>query len=98
MGSLKFLTREQKEYYKENGFIKLAGLFTENEIKEISDAYNELFERKNQESCQGLEAAWKGDAMKKITENVDYTVRFHFIYLKFSKWRPIRDDQKWSYL
>lgn len=75
MKSLKFLTPEQKNYYEKSGFIKLSGVFTEKEINEISDGYNELFERKHKENFQGLESAWTGNSMKNISENIKYTVR-----------------------
>ncbi|OXU28256.1 hypothetical protein TSAR_001084, partial [Trichomalopsis sarcophagae] len=75
MGKLKFLTPEQKEFYKENGFIKLSGVFSEQEMNEISNEYDDLFNRKQQANMDGLEAAWEGDDMKKAANNINYTVK-----------------------
>ncbi|XP_012273386.1 uncharacterized protein LOC105695918 [Orussus abietinus] len=75
MSELKVLTREQKQCYNENGFIKLSNIFSKNEVDEISDAYNELFERKHKENLEGLESAWKGDDMKKEANYTPYTVK-----------------------
>ncbi|XP_029179228.1 uncharacterized protein LOC114946741 [Nylanderia fulva] len=74
MASLKFLTSEQKLFWKENGFIKLTNIYTTKEVNEISDAYNELFERKQREKL-GLEASWVGNDMKKLAGGADYTVK-----------------------
>ncbi|KAJ9589695.1 hypothetical protein L9F63_017101 [Diploptera punctata] len=59
------LTKEQVQFYRDNGFIKLSGIFTDEEVKEISDAYDELFARKR---GQELQAAWEGDEMKKAAK------------------------------
>ena len=59
------LTKEQVQFYRDNGYIKLSGIFTEEEINEISEAYNELFARKR---GQELQAEWKGEEMKKAAK------------------------------
>ncbi|XP_077258153.1 putative alpha-ketoglutarate-dependent hypophosphite dioxygenase [Temnothorax americanus] len=74
MDSLKFLTSEQKQFWKENGYIKLSNVYSVKEMNEISDAYDELFERKRRENLP-LEARWAGEAMKKEAGNIDYSVR-----------------------
>lgn len=89
---LKFLTKEQKRQWDENGFIKVGNIFSPAELNEISDAYNELFERKAKENMGGLEAGWAGDEMKRAAKNIDYTVSLNnytkkkllmiFLYLK----------------
>ena len=39
-----FLTLEQKQFYKENGFIKLDNIFNFEEINQISEDYDDLFQ------------------------------------------------------
>jgi len=75
MGKLKFLTPEQKEFWKENGFIKLTNVFSKDEFNDIEREYSDLFARKQQENIDGLEAAWIGDDMKKAANNINYTVK-----------------------
>ncbi|KAG7200119.1 hypothetical protein KM043_000561 [Ampulex compressa] len=75
MNGLKFLSAEQKKFWCDNGYIKLSGIFSEKEMNEISDAYNELFERKARENLNGLESAWAGEDMKKAAGYIDYTVK-----------------------
>lgn len=75
MGGLKFLTTEEKQFYTDNGFIKLRGIFSEEEMNEISNAYDELFRRKFQENPTELESAWVGNSMKKEAGYIDYTVK-----------------------
>lgn len=74
MGPLKFLTSEQKQFWHENGYIKLSNVYSIKEMNEILDAYNELFERKHRENLPGLEAGWRGEDMKKAAGYIDYTV------------------------
>jgi len=81
MASLKFLTPEEKQFWQENGYIKLTNVFSIKEINEISDAYNELFEKKHRENLAGLESSWVGDDMKKAAGYIDYTVRERNIYI-----------------
>ena len=75
MVALKFLTPEQKQFWEDNGYIKL-NIYSTKEINEISDAYNELFERKFRENLQGMESRWSGEDMKKLAGSIseDYTV------------------------
>jgi len=56
------LTPEQKESYKENGFILLDNVFTNDEVEEISQAYDDVFNLKSQQN--DLEAAWEGKWLK----------------------------------
>lgn len=76
MVALKFLTPEQKQFWEDNGFIKLSNVFSTKEINEISDTYDELFERKYRENLSGLESRWAGEDMKKLAGSIaeDYTV------------------------
>ncbi|KYM83789.1 putative alpha-ketoglutarate-dependent hypophosphite dioxygenase [Atta colombica] len=76
MVALKFLTPEQKQFWDDNGYIKL-NIFSTKEINEISDAYTELFERKFRENIGGLESRWTGQDMKKLAGSIadDYTIK-----------------------
>lgn len=58
MSALKFLTPEQKRFWQDNGYIKLSNIYSSKEMNEISDVYDELFERKHRENLAGLESAW----------------------------------------
>ena len=71
---LKFLSPEQKKFWTENGFVKLSNVLSNKEVQEFSDAYNELFERKQRENVSALEAAWAGEDMKKAANGINYTV------------------------
>ncbi|GLH13258.1 Phytanoyl-CoA dioxygenase, peroxisomal [Gryllus bimaculatus] len=66
------LTKEQKQFYKDNGFIKLENIFTKEEMDALSDEYNELFTRKQTES--DMEASWKGNDMKEAAKETPVVV------------------------
>ena len=87
MSKLKVLMPEQKEFWKENGYIKISNIFTTKEINEILEAYDELFEQKRCENIEGLESAWAGSEMKKAAGNIDYTVSntSYFCYFYFTR-------------
>ena len=40
---MKLLSKTQKDFYADNGFIKLENIFSSNEIEEASNAYSDLF-------------------------------------------------------
>ena len=40
---MKFLSKAQKEFYHENGYIKLENVLSSEEIVEASNAYSDLF-------------------------------------------------------
>ena len=40
---MKFLSKLQKDFYSQNGFIKLENLLSDEEIEEASNAYSDLF-------------------------------------------------------
>ncbi|XP_066996934.2 phytanoyl-CoA dioxygenase, peroxisomal [Anabrus simplex] len=65
------LTEQQKNYYKENGFIKLENVFTPGEFQILSDEYDEIFNKKRNE---GMEASWKGDLMKEAANRAPVSV------------------------
>ncbi|XP_011303461.1 phytanoyl-CoA dioxygenase, peroxisomal-like [Fopius arisanus] len=72
---LKCLTPEQKKFYVENGFVKLSGILTPREFEEISEAYDDIFTRKQRDRGAELESSWKGTEMSKLAKNRDYTVK-----------------------
>ena len=41
---MKFLSDSQKKNYEENGFILIKNIFEENELVEISDEYDNIFQ------------------------------------------------------
>lgn len=57
------LTAGQKEFYKENGYIQLSNIFTPEEIKEISDAYDSVFKRKAEQNFN-MQTSWEGKWIK----------------------------------
>jgi len=57
---LKQLTEEQLRGYKEQGYIKISGLFSPQELEEITQEYDDLFNRKKSENAR-LEAKWPGE-------------------------------------
>lgn len=75
MNKLKALSKEQKNCWIENGYVKLSNIFSTKEIDEISKEYDDLFERKKQEDIDGLESAWIGDDMKKLSGYRNTTVK-----------------------
>ncbi len=40
---MKHLSFEQKQFYHDNGFVKLENIFTHEELTEISEEYDSLF-------------------------------------------------------
>jgi len=68
----KLLTKDEVEFYKENGYVKLS-LFTNEEINEISKAYEDVFQRKKN---AGMESSWKGDTMKEAAKGNEVSVSF----------------------
>ncbi|XP_052744095.1 probable alpha-ketoglutarate-dependent hypophosphite dioxygenase isoform X2 [Bicyclus anynana] len=51
------LTREQIQFYKDNGYIHLKGLIRGKELQRVSEEYDSLFKRKNSEKT---ESSWVG--------------------------------------
>ena len=73
------LTAEQKTFYKENGYIVLKDVLSEEELSAISAEYDKLFERKNQDK---MESSWVGsdaddrrnDAAQTVSNSSTYRV------------------------
>ncbi len=55
-----YLSKEQKQFYKENGYILLDNVFSEREMDQCSKAYDSLFQLKKQQNSN-LEATWAGN-------------------------------------
>ncbi len=70
---MKFLTEEQREFYAENGYIKLSGIFTDDFVDELSREYDSLFARK--EETASLDATWKGDWKYQVKDTSDVQVQ-----------------------
>ncbi len=66
---MKFLTEEQREFYAENGYIKLSGIFTNDFVDELSREYDSLFARKKETAS--LDATWKGDWKNQVKDTSD---------------------------
>ncbi|XP_023335125.1 uncharacterized protein LOC111706475 [Eurytemora carolleeae] len=69
---LKRLTKEELDKYDEDGFICVSGIFTDQELEEIRQEYDQLFQRKKMENGR-LEARWAGDWEKKDEKEKDET-------------------------
>lgn len=61
------LTEAQKEFYKENGYIQLSNIFTPEEVEEISQAYDSVFERKKKQEFN-MQAGWEGNWLQNGNE------------------------------
>ncbi|CAH0400391.1 unnamed protein product [Chilo suppressalis] len=66
------LTVEQKEFYKENGYILLKDLIPSEHLLQISEEYDSLFKRKNQEK---MESSWVGSDVNDRKTDSAYTVK-----------------------
>lgn len=66
-----YLTAEQKEFYKENGFIVLKNLVPPEELDAMSVEYNKLFARKNEDK---MESSWVGSDANDRHNNSEFTV------------------------
>lgn len=62
------LSKEQLDFYSQNGYLLLDGVFTADEIEECSFEYDKLFKAK--ESQNNLEATWKGDWAAPATDSL----------------------------
>lgn len=67
------LTKEQIQFYKDNGYIHLKKLIKGREFQRISEEYDDLFRRKNQAKT---ESSWVGSDNTFRESDSPYTVRF----------------------
>lgn len=65
------LTMNQKQFYKENGYIVLKDLVPPEELETMSEEYDKLFARKNQEK---MESSWVGSDENDRQSNSEFTV------------------------
>ncbi|CAH0689951.1 unnamed protein product [Spodoptera exigua] len=66
------LTPEQKQFYKDNGYIVLKSVLPENELNAISEEYDKLFARKNQDK---MESSWVGSDANDRKSDATQTVK-----------------------
>ncbi|CAK1583217.1 unnamed protein product [Parnassius mnemosyne] len=66
------LTPEQKQFYKDNGYILIKNPFTEEELTRLCNEYENLFQRKNQDKT---ESSWVGSDDNFRENNGPYTVK-----------------------
>lgn len=65
------LSSEQKKFYKENGYLILKNIISEEMLKEMSTEYDNLFERANDKN---VEISWIGKRFGDRDNNTDKTV------------------------
>lgn len=65
------LTPQQKKFYEDNGYILLKNVFSEAELSEAIDEYEQLFARKNQEM---METSWVGSNETNRKSDSPFTV------------------------
>ncbi|XP_068619248.1 probable phytanoyl-CoA dioxygenase [Battus philenor] len=66
------LTASEKKFYKDNGYILISNLFTEDELSRLSQEYDNLFQRKNQSK---IESSWVGSDANFRESDSPYTVK-----------------------
>ncbi|KAG6453236.1 probable alpha-ketoglutarate-dependent hypophosphite dioxygenase [Manduca sexta] len=81
------LTEEQKQFYQDNGYIVVKNVLTEQELAEITEQYDKLFRRKNQEK---MESSWVGSDENDRKNDGEMTVKgihnlqyHHAVFSKF---------------
>lgn len=65
------LTEQQKQFYKDNGYILLKNLIDDKELARVTDEYEKLFKRKNLEN---MENSWVGKSEENRKTDSPYTV------------------------
>lgn len=76
------LTSEQKQFYKDNGYIVLKAVLPEDELNAISEEYDKLFARKNQDK---MESSWVGSDADDRRSNATQTVSSTQCFVSISK-------------
>lgn len=72
------LTKEQIQFYKDNGYIHLKKLIKEEELRRVSQEYDNLFRRKNREKT---ESSWVGSDDTFRESDSPYTVRYCQLFI-----------------
>lgn len=65
------LTEDQKQFYRNNGYIVLKGLVPTEELDAMCVEYDQLFRRKNNEK---MESSWVGSDENDRKNDTEYTV------------------------
>lgn len=65
------LSQEQKTFYKNNGYIILKNVLPEEDLRAITEEYDKLFARKNQEK---MESSWVGTDADDRKNTSEFTV------------------------
>lgn len=65
------LSEEQLRFYRDNGYLVLPGLLPADLLDELSEEYDRLFQRKNQDK---MESSWVGRDEDDRKSNSQYTV------------------------
>lgn len=68
------LSEEQKNFYKENGFVVLKDLISKDELASICEEYNKLFDVKLKENAQVMESSWVGSEANDRKSDSNFTV------------------------
>ena len=58
---LKLLTAEEKQFYTDTGFVHLGNVFSPEEVEEMSQEYDDIFERMSMDKKSRLDTIWQGD-------------------------------------
>ncbi|XP_049877604.1 phytanoyl-CoA dioxygenase, peroxisomal-like [Pectinophora gossypiella] len=66
------LTAEQKKFYNDNGYIVVKNVISEKELSRLSEEYDKLFARKNQEK---MESSWVGSDENDRKSDSTHTVK-----------------------
>ncbi|KAI5646348.1 phytanoyl-CoA dioxygenase (PhyH) domain-containing protein [Phthorimaea operculella] len=65
------LTKDQVQFYKDNGFIILKNSIDKQQFGRISKEYDRIF---NLKRSPAMETSWEGDVIKKAAGNKEYSV------------------------
>ncbi|KAG7298254.1 hypothetical protein JYU34_019075 [Plutella xylostella] len=81
------LTEEQLRFYRDNGYLVLPGLLPADLLDELSEEYDRLFQRKNQDK---MESSWVGRDEDDRKSDSQYTVKgihhLQFHHAVFGRW------------
>ena len=66
IGMLKLLTAEEKQFYTDNGYVQLGNVFSPDEVEEMSEEYDDIFERMSMDKKSRLDTIWQGDWQREL--------------------------------
>ena len=67
----KLLTAEEKHFYTENGYVQLSNVFSPDEVEEMSEEYDSIFERMSRDKKSRLDTIWQGDWQQGLIPEVN---------------------------